>query len=241
MSIQFRDFEPERTIPMARSILSLFARSPWGAIQEHARHATECVELLDPLMDAVLSGDHNQTFEIAAKISKAENAADEVKNTLRDHLPRSIFLPVAREDLLDILHVQDGIADAAEDVGVVSTMRSMESQPKLVQPIKNLVKVSTEACTQYAAIVQQLDSLVEASFTGAEATRVMKMIHEVARLEHEADLAQAEASRTLFEIDTEVGMRAGALYVWIGILQSLGDVSNKAEKAANRLRMFLAT
>jgi len=123
---------------MARSILSLFARSPWGAVQEHMRIVSECVQKLDPLMDAVMAGDYEGTERIASEISDLEHQADQVKNELRDHLPRSIFLPVAREDLVDILSVQDSIADAAEDVGVIVTLRKMEVQPQLNEQLHPL-------------------------------------------------------------------------------------------------------
>ena len=224
---------------MARSILSLFSRSPWGPIQEHMRAVTRCTLLLEPLMDAVMAGDHETTARLAEEISILEHQADKVKNELRDHLPRSIFLPVAREDLLDILHVQDGIADAAEDVSVIVTLRRMEPEAELAEPMRNLVRKALEAVSVYDQVIAQLPTLVEVSFAGPEAERVMRMVGQVSVLEHEADVAQSMLSRKLFDI--EDSLKAAALYMWIEIIRRLATVADKAERAANRLRMFIAT
>jgi len=223
---------------VARSILALFSHSPWGAIQEHMRAVDKCVQLLDPLMDSVLAGNYPRTEQLAREISTLENAADEIKNELRDHLPRSIFLPVARQDLLDILSTQDGISDAAEDVGMIVTMRKMEVQPALVDLLDPFVQKTLESVACYSQVIGELDRLVEASFVGKEAERVTELIRKVGRLEHEADNAQEALSRRLFEI--EDSMKPGALFMWIEIIRRLGSVANRAEKAANRLRMFLA-
>jgi len=203
------------------------------------RVVNQCAQMLDPLMDAVMSGNHEQTAALAREISALEHQADIVKNELRDHLPRSIFLPVAREDLLDILSVQDGIADSAEDVGVIVTLRRMEVQPQLNELMHPLIHKVLEAVSLYGQVIGELDKLVEASFVGPEVQRVMSMITRVSELEHEADVAQEALSRQLFVI--EENLKAGALYMWIEIIRRLGSVANRAEKAANRLRMFLAT
>jgi hypothetical protein len=203
------------------------------------RAANQCVQLLDPLIDAVMAGDHVRTEEIAKEISVLEHEADEIKNELRDHMPRSLFLPVAREDLLDILSIQDSISDAAEDVGMVVTMRKMEVQTELKDFLDPLVHKTLESVSCYSDVIGELDRLVNASFVGKEAQRVMDLIRKVSQLEHEADVAQDALSRRLFEI--EDSLKAGALFMWIEIIRRLGSVANRAEKAANRLRMFLAT
>ena len=64
--------------------------------------------------------------KIVDEICRLESEADEIKNDIRGHLPKSIFMPVDRRDLLEILILQDirrrhllghrGHLDAAERV-----------------------------------------------------------------------------------------------------------------------------
>ena len=48
--------------------------------------------------------------DLARQISKQEHEADIIKNEIRNHLPKSIFLPVSRSDTLSFLKEQDAIA-----------------------------------------------------------------------------------------------------------------------------------
>ena len=61
-----------------------------------------------------------------------EQKADQKKNDIRNHLPRSLFLPIDRSKLLDILTLQDCLADRAEDIAVMTTLKRIE----MIEPIK---------------------------------------------------------------------------------------------------------
>ena len=77
-----------------RAIVQLFAKSPFGALQKHMTASSECVDQVRPMFEAMLEGDEKKLAAIAKDISKTEHRADEIKNEIRDSLPRSIFLPV---------------------------------------------------------------------------------------------------------------------------------------------------
>src|SRR5690606_23053950 len=83
-----------------RSILGLFAKSPFGPLAEHTQRVHDTVVLLRPLMEAFIEGDWARTQEIYERISRLEHDADVIKNDIRDHLPKSLFLPVDRGDVL---------------------------------------------------------------------------------------------------------------------------------------------
>ena len=83
-----------------RGILKLFAKSPFGLTVQHATQVQKTVQLARPLIDALLAGDNVRLDEIYKTISKAEHQADEVKNEIRDRLPKSVFLPVNRGVLI---------------------------------------------------------------------------------------------------------------------------------------------
>lgn len=56
-------------------------------------------------------------------VSKAEFEADQVKNEIREHLPRRYFLPVDRSDIERLVHSQDQIADHVLDFAVILLIR----------------------------------------------------------------------------------------------------------------------
>ncbi len=87
--------------------MQLFGQSPFKPMQEHVRIAIECANEVPTLFEAVRAGDKGAVELSREKIYALENKADEIKNELRTHLPKSMFMPVDRRDLLEILDLQD--------------------------------------------------------------------------------------------------------------------------------------
>ena len=77
-------------------LYKLFRKSPFKAVQEHMRVVAKCMDEFKLLFDALFKKDQNGVKEIAEKIDKIESEADEIKNSFRLNMPKSIFLPVAR-------------------------------------------------------------------------------------------------------------------------------------------------
>src|SRR5271163_2307188 len=106
---------PKRILAMPSSILNLFGRSPIGPLEEHMGKVHACVKQLLPFFEAVLAQQWQEVETIKLQISQLENEADAMKRDLRIHLPKGLFMPVARSDLLELLSVQDRLANKAKD------------------------------------------------------------------------------------------------------------------------------
>ena len=223
---------------MVRSILGLFAESPFGPLRELGHKVQNCAEEVPELFEAFFDGDYEQVRAKAEEISHLEHEADVVKDEVRDKLPRTVFLPVDRRDLLDVIGVLDAVADSAEDVAILFTLRRMEPHEELVPSLKKFIRRVMRVVDQSVDVVDQLDVLVESGFEGPEAVRVKEMIDELNRLEHEADTVQDELARKLFEIEDDI--KPGSLLIWNKIINEVGDIANRAEKVGSRLRLFLA-
>ncbi|MGA6993136.1 MAG: TIGR00153 family protein [Candidatus Deferrimicrobiaceae bacterium] len=223
---------------MRRTIFELFAKSPFGPLQDHMVKIMECVRLIPDLFRAIEKNDEEQIRIITEKVEKAEFEADEIKNQIRSDLPSTIFTPVDRTDLLDILRFQDRISDVAEDVAVLYRMKKLpfpESIRELFWKFLDQVMVTVE---QYAKISGELDELVEASFGGVEAGKIVEMISALSKMEHEADIRQHELLQKLLTLEDELG--ALNIVLWMRVFQCVGDIANGAEKVGNRLRLFLS-
>ena len=64
-------------------------------------------------------------YDIQQKIIKFEHEADAIKRSIRLSLPKSLFLPVPRTDLLQIVTVQDKVANRAKDIAGLVVGRKM--------------------------------------------------------------------------------------------------------------------
>ncbi|HEX6941039.1 MAG TPA: TIGR00153 family protein [Longimicrobiales bacterium] len=221
-----------------RSILGLFARSPFGPLVKHSERVHDTVVLIRPLFEAFAAGDWEKTEELYGRIAELEHDADLVKNDIRDHLPKSLFLPVDRGDVLKFLKEQDRIADDAEDLGVLLTLRRTPMPESLREEVFALVDAVVRASERWYQVARELPMLQEASFTGPEVDRILGMVNEVAALEREADELQAAATKRLFEHESEIG--AVSVMMWFNIVRVLGAIANHAENTADLLRLMLA-
>ncbi len=222
---------------MVRSILQLFGKSPFGPVQSHMRKVHECASQVRPLFDALMAGDRERIEAISAELSRLEHEADEIKNEIRANLPKSIFLPVDRRDLLDLLGVQDAIADQAEDLGILLRMRELRIPGPLRVLLPKLVERSTVVPEEANRLIEELDELVEASFAGPQAEKVIKIIDNLGILEHECDKVQWEFARQVFLIEND--LTAGELWMWLKLGNKLGDLANSAENVGKRLHLML--
>ena len=112
-----------------RGVLQFFVKSPITALKEHMTKSAECVELVRPMFEALTDGDEEKLAAISKDISKIEHRADEIKNEIRDSLPRNIFLPVDRVDLLRVLSSQDSIPDTVENITFLLAVRRTYVSP----------------------------------------------------------------------------------------------------------------
>ena len=102
-----------------------FAESPFGPIGDHMAKVKECVALVQPMFECALSGSWTELEEYAQRVFRLEHEADKLKNDIRENMPRTFSLPIYRGDLLAYLKLQDDIADSAEDVAVVLTLKNL--------------------------------------------------------------------------------------------------------------------
>ena len=221
-----------------RSVLGLFGRSPFKPLSDHADRVHETVMLVPTLVEAFMDGRWEETQAIYERISKLEHKADKLKNEIRDHLPKSMFLPVDRGDVLLFLKEQDGLADAAEDLGVILTLRQMPAPPGMRGDVLQFVDQVVRTSQVWWQVAQDLPVLQEVSFTGPEVDKTLARIGEISDMEWKADQLQWAVSRQLFQHEDELGPIS--VMMWMRALEVLGRIANHAENTADLLRLMLA-
>lgn len=219
------------------TILSLFGRSPFAPLQSHMDKVGICVHLLNDLFRALEQKNYGEVEKLGEKISEQEHIADLTKNDIRGHLPKSLFLPIDRSHLLDILSLQDAIADKAEDVAVLVNLKQIELLESFKEVFWSFLDKNIETYNFAQRIVKEMHELLESSFGGNEAEKVKAMVEQVAFKEHEVDLIQRQLLKKAFAAESE--MSYSTFHLWQKIFESLADISNLSEKLAYRIRMTL--
>ena len=217
---------------------SLFGRSPIGPMQKHFAKAHECAANLLPFFEAVMAEDWAKVQQVQQDMARLEDEADKLKKNVRLHLPKSLFLPVPRSDLLELLSVQDKVANRAKDIAGLMLGREM-AIPLALQPLmRAFVQRTVDARAQALKAMNELDELLETGFGGREAALVESMVEELEQIERDTDLMQIEVRRALFKLEKD--LPAVDVMFLYQIIEWIGDVADRAERVGNRLEQLLA-
>ena len=222
---------------MLGTILNLFGRSPFAPLQSHMEKVSNCVHLIESLFKEIEKKDYEAAEKIAEKISENEHQADMTKNDIRNHLPKSLYLPIDRSHLLEILNLQDNIADAAEDAAVLTTLKPLEILPEFQNEFNEFLEKNIKTFDGARLIIKEMHELLESSFGGIEAEKVRAMVDDVAFKEHEVDLIQRKLLKKTYLAEENISH--SSFYLWQKIFESLAAISNLSENLANRVRMTL--
>jgi predicted phosphate transport protein (TIGR00153 family) len=217
---------------------SLFGRSPIGPMQQHIAKAHECAANLVPFFEAVMAEDWERVEQVQQEMVRLEREADKLKKSVRMHLPKSLFLPVPRSDLLDLLSVQDKVANRAKDIAGLMLGRQMTIPPSIQPLMLAYVRRCVDASAQALKAMDQLDELLETGFSGREATIVERMVEELEAIENETDRQQIDVRRGLYKLEKDLPP-VDVMFLY-RIIDWVGDIADRAERVGNRLEQLLA-
>ncbi|MBI2742710.1 MAG: TIGR00153 family protein [Chlamydiales bacterium] len=219
------------------TIARLFGKSPFAPLQSHMNKVAGCVEKLSQVISSLSEISKGDLEKLVDELCKLEHEADLTKNDIRNHLPRSLFLPIDRGQFLEILSIQDSIADKAEDIGILLTLRPLVPFKNFKEEILALFQKSAVVFWDSKHIIEEIDELLESSFGGIEAEKVKEMVEQTAYKEHEVDLMQRGLMKQLFSSGDSLS--APDFHLWHKLIEEISGLSNLSEKLANRIRMVL--
>lgn len=223
---------------MKRSLIAdLFGKSPFGPIVEHSKKVHECVELLWPLMEALLQEDYDQIENLRSRMARAEYEADLIKHEIRGYISQRYFLPVDRGDLVDFVEHVEKIADMAQDFSVVLSLRKTKIHPDLHDGFLNYLNQVFQVSGTLLTAAVEFKSLAETAFGGAEAKSIMKFIEGLGEEEWKADKMARRLSRAIYALEGKIEILD--ILFCEKMVTLLGEVANQAENAGDFLKIMI--
>lgn len=217
---------------------NMFGQSPIKPMQEHMSVAVKASSRLTDFFEAVIAGDWEKARSVQQEISDIEHQADDLKKQLRLHLPKSLFLPVPRSDLLELLSMQDRIANKAQDISGIMIGRQMSIPASLQQRFIEFVDSAQKTAEQALTAINELDELLETGFSGRELDIVENMIEKLDQYERTNDALQVEIRAGLFDLETELPP-VDVIFLY-KIIDWIGDLADRAQAVGSRLQLLLA-
>jgi len=217
---------------------AIFGKSPVTPLQEHMAKILACVSELVPFTKAVLACDLEAMQVHHRNIVTMENEADALKKELRMRLPSTLFMPIDRRDVLEVLTMQDMVAGSARDVAGLIIGREMQIPAPLAKAYKKLVKRSVDACEQALSAIKELDELIETGFGKVERKYVGRLLMKLDVIEQDTDEIQVVLRNELFKLEDELHP-VNVMFLY-KVIENTGTIADRAQRVGSRLQLMLA-
>lgn len=154
--------------------------------------------------------------ELLAQIIECERNGDETLHEIRGRLNQTFVTPIDREDILALASAMDDIIDFTEEVADYLGLYAIEAPMEQAQQLAGILVAAARAVHRAVPSVRDFGDASEA-------------IHEVHKLENDADRLSRDAIASLFHngIDPMVVIR------WKDIYERLEQAIDACERTAD--------
>lgn len=220
------------------NIFGLFAHSPLKPLKTHSDTISECCNLLIPFFESTFANQWDKAESLRIQIAETERDADTVKREIRLKLPRGLFMPVDRRDLLELVTQQDKLANYAKRITTRIITRHLHIPDILQKTFLDYLKDSLEATNQVQRVVGEMDQLLETGFKGRELTLVNNLINQLDKLEDITEQNQLDLRRQLLTIEHELPP-VDVIFLH-KIIDWVDDLAEQAQRVGSRIELMLA-
>lgn len=217
---------------------NMFGQSPIKPMEQHMAVAVNTARHLQAFFDAVVANDWDSAETVQKEIGVLENEADALKKELRLHLPKSLFLPVPRSDLLELLTMQDKIANRAKDIAGIMLGRKMAIPAGMVDTMQSFVASAIATAEQALVAIDELHDLLESGFSGRELKIVENLIEELDALEKKSDGIEITTRSNLFKLEADLPP-VDVMFLY-KVIDWVGDLADCSQAVGSRLQLLLA-
>jgi predicted phosphate transport protein (TIGR00153 family) len=219
------------------NISSLFGKSPISPLQQHMKKVHSCIKEFGVFAKAANAEDWDKAQTAQISISDKEHKADKLKKKLRMNLPSTFMMPFSRRDLLDVLLIQDSIANITKDLAGLMMTRRMVFPKEFAEDFINLTGLCIKTSAAALVAINELDELLETAFSSRQRKLVHQMIKKINELEHDTDIAQSEIREKLFALESSLAPVDVMFYY--RAIEWLGETADAAQKVGSRFEVML--
>ena len=219
------------------NISGLFGKSPISPLQQHMKQVHSCIKEFGVFANAANSEDWEKAKLAKLSIGKKEQKADVLKKKLRMNLPSTFMMPFSRRDLLDVLLIQDSIANITKDLAGLMMTRRMVFPKEFAEDFINLTGLCIKTSAAALVAINELDELLETAFSSRKRKIVDQMIKKINELEHDTDIAQSKIREKLFALESSLAPVDVMFYY--RAIEWLGETADAAQKVGSRFEVML--
>ena len=221
------------------ALSEVLSSSPLAVMERHAETCLDCVTKLMAYFEAAQAGDWNKAEKLQLEISRLEGIADEIKMDVRKNLPRGLWMSVSRTDLLELVRVQDKMANETKDIAGLSLGRNLAFPQKLEKSLFKFIETVIEASAKAVEVVSATRDLSRTAFGAWQAKAIVSKCALVEKIERRSDELQSKLRAKLKAHEEDISP-VDAIFLY-QLLSNIGEIADHAEKVSHRAQIIAAS
>ena len=215
--------------------ISIFMRSPFVGLQEHADKVKECAWAFQQAIECNITDQCEKFEEFRLEVDQLESEADSIKSRIWAQLPKGTLMPVDKFQLFRYLRAQDKVLDAVEEALDWLSYRSDPGIPEaLEKDFFLLVDAVLDPVEEMCRLVLEARKYFR-SYSGKQRKVVQDIVQTLRRQEHEADKVEDGIKEKLLNMKIE----AITVFHMIRLAETIGSIADHAENAGDMVRLMV--
>ena len=218
------------------AISDVISNSPLALLERHAGVCLDCVERLPLYFAEAQANRWGRASDVREEICRFEGLADELKQDVRSNLPRGLWMSVSRADLLELVRVQDKMANGVKEVSGISLGRQLAFPAAMTSEVADFIDVVVQVSRVVVKIIGATRELSRSAFGTRQTNVILDFVSQVEADERRSDEMQAALRARLREYEAELSA-VDAIFLY-QLLAAIGDIADNAEKVAHRAQII---
>ena len=218
------------------AISEVFSNSPLALLERHVGVCVDCVERLPLYFAEAQANRWGRASDVREEICRFEGLADELKQDVRSNLPRGLWMSVSRADLLELVRVQDKMANGVKEVSGISLGRQLAFPAAMTSEVADFIDVVVQVSRVVVKIIGATRELSRSAFGTRQTNVILDFVSQVEADERRSDEMQAALRARLREYEAELSA-VDAIFLY-QLLAAIGDIADNAEKVAHRAQII---
>ncbi|MGB1138846.1 MAG: TIGR00153 family protein [Luminiphilus sp.] len=218
------------------AISDVISNSPLALLERHAGVCVDCVERLPLYFAEAQANRWGRASDVREEICRFEGLADELKQDVRSNLPRGLWMSVSRADLLELVRVQDKMANGVKEVSGISLGRQLAFPAAMTSEVADFIDVVVQVSRVVVKIIGATRELSRSAFGTRQTNVILDFVSQVEADERRSDEMQATLRARLREYEAELSA-VDAIFLY-QLLAAIGDIADNAEKVAHRAQII---
>ena len=206
---------------------------PYRLLVEHVYTVKKCVNNLKSLGEVYSKGDFKTAKELAKKMSELEDEADNIRKEAVSKIPKSIFMPISKHNILLLLRGLDKMAHNIEYGTTLLIARDSPMSDTMAKKFLNHLNFVVGSVEALDEAVLGVYKMLKGERGKKDTAEIIAKVQEVIQNERRADEIHTEIIRYLYGCEGK--KESLAIIHLLRAIEHIDKIANLAERTGIRL------